>query len=101
MILPPLVPLIVVGGAAEIAVMRGWLPAYLVPAPSKVLKTLLNEQDLWLATRQTLLASAAGFLLSASMGLTLAIALSSSRWVQRMFYPYAVLFQTVPIIAIA
>ena len=29
------------------------------------------------------------------------IVLSSSRWVQQAFYPYAVFFQTVPIIAIA
>jgi NitT/TauT family transport system permease protein len=99
--LPPLVPLIVAGVLAEFAVRRGWVPAYLVPAPSKVARTLFNESDLRRATAETAIASIAGFLLSAVVGLAVAIALSSSRWIQRMFYPYAVLFQTVPIIAIA
>ena len=33
--------------------------------------------------------------------IVIAIALSSSGWIQKAFYPYAVFFQTVPIIAIA
>jgi NitT/TauT family transport system permease protein len=66
-----------------------------------VLKVFATDHDLWKATGETALASVVGFVLSALVGLLIAIALSSSRWVQRMFYPYAVLFQTVPIIAIA
>jgi NitT/TauT family transport system permease protein len=34
-------------------------------------------------------------------GIAAAVLLSSARWVERAFYPYAVFFQTVPIIAIA
>lgn len=100
-VLPPLLPLLVVGILAELAVQRGWVPRYLVPAPSIIAKTLLNEQDLWRAAGETALAAGVGFALSALVGLLIAILLSSSRWVQRTFYPYAVLFQTVPIIAIA
>ena len=40
-VIPPLLPLIVVAALAEIAVRRGWVPAYLVPAPSKVLRSLV------------------------------------------------------------
>jgi NitT/TauT family transport system permease protein len=97
----PLLPLVVACAFAEAAVRLHWVPAYLVPAPSKVARTFLTESDLWRATGETAIASAIGFLLSALIGLLIAIVLSSSRWVQRMFYPYAVLFQTVPIIAIA
>jgi NitT/TauT family transport system permease protein len=100
-ILLPLVPLIVACAFAEVAVARGWIPPYLVPAPSRVLKTLFTDTDLARATGETALASVIGFLLSATVGLLFAIALSSARAIQRMFYPYAVLFQTVPIIAIA
>lgn len=100
-ILLPLAPLVVVGVLAEVAARRGWIAAYLVPAPSRVARALVHETDLWRATGETAVASLIGFLLSAVIGLLIAIALSSSRWVQRMFYPYAVLFQTVPIIAIA
>jgi len=97
----PLLPLVVACAIAELAVRRGWVPGYLVPAPSQVAKVFTTDRDLWKATRDTALASCAGFLLSAAVGLLIAIALSSSRWIERMFYPYAVLFQTVPIIAIA
>jgi len=97
----PLLPLAVACTVAEVAVRRAWVPAYLVPAPSQVIKVFANDRDLWKATGETALASGAGFLLSAAVGLLIAIVLSSSRTVERMFYPYAVLFQTVPIIAIA
>ena len=97
----PLLPLAVACAVAELAVRRGWVPQYLVPAPSQVARTFTTDRDLWRATGETALASAIGFVLSAVVGLLIAVALSSARWVQRMFYPYAVLFQTVPIIAIA
>ena len=100
-VIPPLLPLIVGGVLAELAVRQNWVQAFLVPAPSRVARTLLKESDLWRAAWETAVASAAGFALSAVVGLLVAVALSSSRWVQRTFYPYAVLFQTVPIIAIA
>ena len=100
-VVPPLVPLVVVTLALEWAVMLEWLPRYLVPAPSDVRKALLHSPDLWRATAETTMASVVGFLASATVGLVIAVALSSARWVQRAFYPYAVFFQTVPIIAIA
>src|SRR3712207_431679 len=64
-ILLPLVPLAVACAFAEVAVRRAWVPAYLVPAPSQVLKVFTTDRDLWKATRDTALASVAGFLLSA------------------------------------
>ncbi len=39
--------------------------------------------------------------LAIAVGLLAAIALASSRWVERAFYPYAIFFQIVPIVAIA
>jgi NitT/TauT family transport system permease protein len=104
-VLPPLVPLVIALALAEMAVRASWLPAYLVPAPSRVLRTLFatghDRADLWGALGQTTLAAAAGFAISAVAGLVVAVALASAGWVQRAFYPYAVFFQTVPIIAIA
>ena len=97
----PLAPLVVAGVCAEIAVRAGWVASYLVPAPSQVVRALVVHRDLWRAAGDTALASVAGFLLSAAIGLVLAVVLSSARWVLRTFYPYAVIFQTVPLIAIA
>ncbi len=97
----PLVPAIVLIVALELLVRYEFIYAFLVPAPTKVAKALIENADIWIATGWTGLAALIGFSISAIAGIVTAILLSSSKWVQRMFYPYAVFFQTVPIIAIA
>jgi NitT/TauT family transport system permease protein len=57
--------------------------------------------ELFQALLSTSAGSLAGFALSAVTGIAIAILLSSSRGVQRAFYPYAIFFQTVPLIAVA
>jgi NitT/TauT family transport system permease protein len=100
--LPPLLPLILSLGAAEIAVRMAWVPSYLIPAPSEVLQSLLDDRpELALAAWATLSSALAGLALSFIAGTFFAIALSSSDLARRAFYPYAVFFQTVPIISIA
>ena len=99
---PPLLPLILLLVAAEIAVRMAWVPSYLIPAPSEVLQSLLDDRsELALAAWTTLSSALAGLLLSFVAGTFFAIALSSSDLARRAFYPYAVFFQTVPIISIA
>src|SRR5688572_32392123 len=101
-VLPPILPVLVAGVAAEIAVRAHWVKPYLVPAPSSVIAALFtNWRELGSATWTTADAALTGFVMSAVTGVLLAIALSSSPWVQRALYPYAVFFQTVPIIAVA
>jgi len=100
-IVPPLVPLVLLIIVAEIAVRAGWVRSFLVPAPSSVLASLLAESDLWSATLDTATSALIGFGMSVIIGIAMAILLSSSNWIRRAFYPYAVFFQTVPIIAIA
>jgi NitT/TauT family transport system permease protein len=48
-------------------------------------------------TRSVLL----GLLISITVGVLAAVALGTSAWIQRAFYPYAIFFQIVPIVAIA
>jgi len=101
-ILPPLVPLIAITLLAEMVVDMGWVPRYLVPAPSDVMRSLRNDHfELISSLFDTTIASLIGFGMSVVMGISIAVALSSAAWIQRAFYPYAVFFQTVPIIAIA
>src|SRR5512135_1551727 len=98
-VLPPLVPMIVALAGTEIAVRLSWIPAFLVPAPSSVFASILRDwPELGRATLDTTLASLIGFGMSIAIGGLIAITLSSAPWVQRAFYPYAVFFQTVPII---
>src|SRR5690349_856990 len=83
-------------------VRGGFVPAYLVPAPSSVFRALVdNRNELATAMAKTSAAAFLGFALSTLAGIGIAVLLSSSRAIQRSFYPYAVFFQTVPIIAIA
>lgn len=99
---PAFIPLVVVTAAAEFAVREGLVRAYLVPAPSSVLQAMLDSrQELMGALLTTSVSALLGFLLSAVAGTAIAVFLASSRAVQRAFYPYAVFFQTVPVIAIA
>jgi len=101
-LLPPLLPLLVSMGGFEVAVRSGWVPSYLIPAPSEVMRSLIDDRvELAVAAWTTLSSALAGLLLSFTTGTLFAIALSSSDLARRAFYPYAVFFQTVPIISIA
>ena len=98
-------PVLVLVGAC--AVLEAWVrvakvPAYLLPRPTAVLDRLVTDAgSLAASTAETAKAALAGFAASAVFGVIVAVALSSSSLVRRAFYPYTVIFQTVPIIAIA
>jgi NitT/TauT family transport system permease protein len=101
-ILPPLIIFVAAGMVTEAVVRLGWIPDYLVPAPSQVMLAFPEYAgELAQATWQTASAALVGFALSTLIGTLLALMMASGRWVQRAFYPYAIFFQTVPIVAIA
>src|SRR5580698_8567288 len=96
------IPFVVLTLALEWLVRAGWIKAFLVPPPSAVFGTIVRDwRELFAALAKTSASALAGFLLSTVAGIAIAVFLSSSRAIQRAFYPYAVFFQTVPIIAIA
>jgi NitT/TauT family transport system permease protein len=96
------IPFVVVTLAVEALVRGGWIKAFLVPPPSAVFQTILRDSgELFGALAKTSAGAVIGFALSAFAGIAIAVFLSSSRAIQEAFYPYAVFFQTVPIIAIA
>ncbi len=100
--LPAAIPFVVVTFALEFLVRIGWIKAFLVPPPSAVFETMLHDwPELLTAFAKTSAGALAGFALSAIGGIAIAIFLASSRAIRSAFYPYAVFFQTVPIIAIA
>jgi len=100
--IPAAIPFVVVTLSLEWLVRAGWIKAFLVPPPSAVFQTILRDwPELFAALAKTSTGAILGFVLSAVAGIAIAIFLSSSRAIQEAFYPYAVFFQTVPIIAIA
>ncbi|WP_413291521.1 ABC transporter permease [Bdellovibrio sp. HCB337] len=86
----------------ETAVRLSWIPEYLFPAPSTVLNTLFeNKSDFTKAFLETLQGSLAGLVLSILFGNLLAVLFSLSEFLKKSILPFAIFFQTVPIIAIA
>ena len=100
--LPPLMSFVLITGLIECSIILMDLPAYLAPRPSAVALALwIHAEELLKATRHTGIAAITGLGMSAILGALLAITLASHPLIRRAFYPYAVFFQTVPIIAIA
>jgi NitT/TauT family transport system permease protein len=101
-VLPPVIVLLVAAASLEAYVRWRHVPIYLLPAPSAVLASLHNDgPELYPALGWTAAAALIGFTASALLGILIAAVLSASRLVRRAVYPYALFFQTVPIVAIA
>jgi NitT/TauT family transport system permease protein len=75
---------------------------YLLPRPWDVAQSAWeNRSELWAATRITLSEAFAGFGLAIVVGMAFAIVMSQAKVLERSLYPYAVMLQTVPIVAVA
>lgn len=78
------------------------VPDYLLPTPTQVVATFQElRADFVGAFLSTLSSTLWGFLVSLVLGVAMACLFSLSPWLKRAFLPFAVFFQTVPIIAIA
>jgi len=78
------------------------IPPYVLPAPGLVLSTLISDGALLMnSLLVTLITTFEGFLLAAAGGIGLAILFSQSRLIEYSLYPYAVILQVTPIVAIA
>lgn len=99
---PPLAALVVLLGLWEGLTRLLTIPAWLLPPPSAIATAAVRDATPLLSAALTTGRSALlGFGLSAGVGVLAAVLLSSSRLLERAFYPYTLFLQTVPIIAIA
>jgi NitT/TauT family transport system permease protein len=78
------------------------VPHYILPSPVRIGQALVTDWEmlsraLLVTVRTTLLA----LLLALVGGVLLAIVLVQSKWVELAFFPYAVILQVTPIVAIA
>ena len=100
--LPPIASLLGLTLLAELLIRTLEVNPLLLPPPSAVLAVATSEASLLSgALAETAFAVLLGLGLSSLVGVALAVGLSSSRLVERAFYPYAIFFQVVPIVAIA
>ncbi len=101
-VLAPLIVGFLILTAWELLVRITGLPPFLLPGPLLVIQTLISEWgSLWPALLITLKITGIAFLFAASSGLLIAVLFVQSRWIERSFFPYAVILQTTPIVAIA
>jgi NitT/TauT family transport system permease protein len=76
---------------------------FLLPPPHEVVGAFFNPKvrsDLLAATWVTSKAALIGLAIAFVLGSLTAIAMAQARWVQNALYPYVILMQTIPILAI-
>ncbi|MCC6887790.1 MAG: ABC transporter permease [Hyphomicrobiales bacterium] len=88
--------------AWEVVVRVREIPPYVLPGPALVFRTLIAD---WPLLAQSLLVTLVttlyGFLLAGVGGVALAVLFNQSKLIEYSFYPYAVILQVTPIVAIA
>jgi NitT/TauT family transport system permease protein len=85
------------------AIVRAYdIQPYVLPSPLLVLQTLVSD---WGVLSQslgvTLLTTLEGFVAAAVGGIALALLFNQSKWLEYSLFPYAVVLQVTPVIAIA
>ena len=90
--------------AWELVVRAFEVPTFIFPAPSQVAVALwrgfasgLYQKHLF----HTLLETVLGFLLGSALGFFLGTAVALNRYIEYFFYPYIVMFQSLPKVALA
>ena len=101
-ILLPLVVAALGTVAWELIVRLNDIPPYVLPGPMAVLETLVAD---WSVLSQsllvTLLTTLEGFIAAGIGGVALALLFNQSKWLEYSLFPYAVILQVTPVIAIA
>lgn len=99
---PPIALLAVFVCAWEWGVRAYAVPFYILPSPSRIAGLLVAERTLLLTQASVTLAEVlCGFAVAFVVGVGLALAIFSSRTIERAVYPLIIASQTVPVFAIA
>ncbi|MCC6175436.1 MAG: ABC transporter permease [Chloroflexi bacterium] len=99
---PPLLVFVVVVATWQAWVTAFSVPRYLVPAPTDVVSAWLENRDNLIgALISTFVSALFGFGLAIVVGMSIALLMAQSKLIERSIFPYAVLLQTIPIVAIA
>jgi NitT/TauT family transport system permease protein len=101
-LLLPVVVLAVGIAIWEFVVRVNNIQPYVLPGPLAVFQTLVSD---WPVLSQslgvTLLTTLEGFVAAAAGGVALALLFNQSKWLEYSLFPYAVILQVTPVIAIA
>ncbi len=102
MLVLPFLALVLIILLWQLSIITFKWPRYLVPSPKDVLETFLRKyNDLFIATWVTFRIAALALLLATLIGLSVSFLLALSKYLYRAFFPYTIILQTTPMIAIA
>lgn len=94
-------------GIVVLALWQGWcvlmkVPAYLVPAPSAIVTELVQDAPLLFGSLlATLKITLLAFALATVLGVVIALLFVQSPLIEASLFPYAILLQVTPVVAIA
>lgn len=78
------------------------IPHYVLPGPLLVGKSIISDWELlWPALLTTSRLTLLALLFAVIGGVVLAVAFTQSKWAEMSFFPYAVILQVTPVVAIA
>ncbi|HXL65939.1 MAG TPA: ABC transporter permease [Xanthobacteraceae bacterium] len=98
----PIVVLALGVAAWQAVVQYENIPPYVLPAPDLIAQTFATDWELLLRSLLvTVITTLEGFLLAAFGGVFLAILFNQSRFLEYSLYPYAVVLQVTPVVAVA
>jgi NitT/TauT family transport system permease protein len=101
-VLAPMFVAIAFLGAWQAFVTLKSIPPYIVPSPALVAHTLYADRVLLLGSlRVTLQIALVALALATLLGVITALLFVQSRWIEMSLFPYAILLQVTPIVAIA
>jgi NitT/TauT family transport system permease protein len=100
--LPPAAVVALVLAAWEAVVRTRHIPEYLLPGPLRIAAALREDWPLlYPALLQTLSITGEALLAAALLGAGLAVLLIQAKWIERSLFPFAVILQVTPLVAIA
>jgi len=89
-------------GAWQMLITVAHVPLWLLPTPTQIAKALWETRQLiWMHTLTTVVETTVGFALAVVFSLITAGVMILSPWVKRLIYPFLIISQTVPLIAVA
>jgi NitT/TauT family transport system permease protein len=100
--LPPILALIVFLLLWQAIIMISGLKKFVLPSPIDVVQAFIEKApDLLDAASFTLRSSSIAFVLVIFLGTIVSFVLASNKFIEKALYPYAVMLQSTPVIALA
>ena len=101
-ILAPVVIGLVVLGLWEFIVWKAGVPYYILPGPWQIFRTLIADWGTLSGSLViTLQITGLALLAAVVLGIALSILFTQSKWLEMSLFPYAIILQVTPIVAIA